>query len=145
MIPLLDVNVLVAIAWPNHTHHARARAWFMDIHANGWATTPATQAGFVRVSSNRTVIPAARSPSEAIALLADLITVAGHRFWDDAVGMTDGTLIAPQLIVGHRQVTDAHLFGIAVSHAGCLATFERGITDIVPEKLREEGRVMLVP
>ena len=27
---LLDVNVLIALAWPNHVHHAAARAWFED-------------------------------------------------------------------------------------------------------------------
>jgi predicted nucleic acid-binding protein len=28
MITLLDVNVLIALAWPNHVHHGIARNWF---------------------------------------------------------------------------------------------------------------------
>jgi predicted nucleic acid-binding protein len=28
VISLLDVNVLVAFAWPNHVHHAAAQHWF---------------------------------------------------------------------------------------------------------------------
>ena len=31
---LLDTNVLLALAWPNHQHHAQAHAWFA---AHGWA------------------------------------------------------------------------------------------------------------
>ncbi len=144
MIPLLDVNVLVAIAWPNHVHHQSARSWFRTIHSEGWATTPATQAGFVRVSSNRGAIPDARSPGEAIVLLRDLTATAGHRFWDDAVAMTDDTLVAADRLVGHRQVTDAHLVAVAISHDGFLATFDRGVVEVVPEVFRGQGRVMVL-
>ena len=28
MVALLDVNVLVALAWPNHVHHTQAHRWF---------------------------------------------------------------------------------------------------------------------
>jgi predicted nucleic acid-binding protein len=28
MVHLLDVNLLIALAWPNHVHHTSARAWF---------------------------------------------------------------------------------------------------------------------
>lgn len=55
----LDVNLLVALAWPNRVHHAVAHAWFRRNQSNGWATCPVSQAGFVRVSSRRTVIPEA--------------------------------------------------------------------------------------
>ena len=52
MMVLPDVNVLVAIAWPEHTFHASAVAWF-DAHAdNGWATCPITELGFLRISAN---------------------------------------------------------------------------------------------
>ena len=27
MVYLLDVNVLIALAWPNHVHHAAAHTW----------------------------------------------------------------------------------------------------------------------
>ena len=30
MIALPDVNVLVALAWPNHVHHEQARGWFEE-------------------------------------------------------------------------------------------------------------------
>ena len=49
MIALPDVNVLIALAWPNHVHHDAARSWFAESRATGWATCPVTEAGFVRV------------------------------------------------------------------------------------------------
>jgi predicted nucleic acid-binding protein len=53
--PLLDVNVLVALAWSTHVHHYRAVDWFSHRAPAAWATAPVTQAGFIRVSSNRKV------------------------------------------------------------------------------------------
>jgi predicted nucleic acid-binding protein len=32
MSSLLDVNVLLALAWPNHVHHAASRTWFASSH-----------------------------------------------------------------------------------------------------------------
>ena len=66
---LLDVNVLIALAWPNHAHHGAAHRWFDDAGRAGWATTPFTESGFVRVSSNRAAIPTATSPALALELL----------------------------------------------------------------------------
>lgn len=30
-VALPDVNVLVALAWPNHVRHGRAHAWFAEL------------------------------------------------------------------------------------------------------------------
>ena len=78
MTPLLDVNVLVALAWPTHVHHHRAVAWFSAHMPAAWATAPITQAGFIRVSSNRNVLPDARSPGEAAAVLRAITDLEGH-------------------------------------------------------------------
>jgi uncharacterized protein len=71
LIALLDVNVLVALAWPNHIHHRAAHRWYAAHRAQGWATCPPTQAGFVRVSSNAKALPGAKSPRDAFELLRD--------------------------------------------------------------------------
>ena len=60
---LLDVNVLLAIAWPNHQFHASAIAAVSP--QNRWATCALTQLGFIRLSSNPAAIPTAKSPHEA--------------------------------------------------------------------------------
>ncbi len=139
MIRLLDVNVLVALAWPNHVHHAAAHEWFGAIRDEGWATCSMTETGFVRVSSNPKALPDAVRPVEAIALLQRMRAVPGHQFWKDAVSIADdGTQLANR-IVGHRQVADVHLVLLAQKHGGRLATFDRGIvalaSGILPESV----------
>jgi hypothetical protein len=122
------VNVLVALAWPNHVHHGQAVRWFVGVRDDGWATCPITESGFVRVSSNARVLPDARTPSEARTLLALLRTKGAHRFWEDDVSVVDDPCGVFAEAVGHRQVTDAHLLTLAIRRGGALATFDGGIT-----------------
>ena len=51
-VALLDVNVLVALFDSSHVHHEVAHDWFADHRAQGWATCPHTENGFVRVLAN---------------------------------------------------------------------------------------------
>jgi hypothetical protein len=46
---LLDINVLIALAWCNHIHHEDARRWFARKGAAGFRTCPISQTGFVRI------------------------------------------------------------------------------------------------
>jgi uncharacterized protein len=132
LISLPDVNVLVALAWPNHVHHERARAWFEESHRQGWATAPVTESGFVRVSSNRRVIPAATRPDAAIRLLREMTALPGHAFWADDISIARSRWIAAERLLGHGQVTDAHLVALALRHRGKLVTFDRGIVEVLP-------------
>ena len=120
---LLDVNALVALAWDSHIHHAAARAWFTANGADGWATCPLTESGFVRVSSNPTVLPSAIGVEDARRVLALLRAVGRHRFLVDDVSMTDDDV---PTLVGHRQVSDAHLLTLARRHGVRLVTFDGG-------------------
>jgi uncharacterized protein len=132
LIALPDVNVLVALAWPNHVHHERARAWFEANHRKGWATCPVTESGFVRVSSNRKVIPDARRPGDAILLLREMTALAGYVFWTDGTSLARSRWIVADRLVGHGQVTDAHLCAVALEHEGRLVTFDGGVADVLP-------------
>jgi toxin-antitoxin system PIN domain toxin len=132
MSALLDVNALIALAWPNHVHHILARDWFRRRSAAGWATCSATQTGFVRVSSNRAAIPEARVPSEARDMLRQIVNLPGHEFWTDDVAFANTEWIDDAKLLGHRQVTDAHLLALAIRHSGSLATLDRGVLDLVP-------------
>ena len=121
---LLDVNALVALAWDSHIHHAATRSWFALNSDAGWATCPLTESGFVRVSSNPTVLPSPIGVEEARRVLALLRAVGSHRFLVDDVSMTDADV--PPL-VGHRQVTDAHLLTVARRHGVQVVTFDGGV------------------
>lgn len=141
---LLDLNVLGALAWPNHVHHRAALAWFLAHRDARWATCPVTESGFVRVSSNRRAVPEARTPREAVDLLKALVSLPGHLFWQDAVSFADGRNLAVTALVGHRQVTDAHLVALALDHGGRVASFDRGVRELVPAPHRAEDVVALL-
>ena len=134
MAVLLDVNVLVALAWPNHVHHLAAHEWLTSEPERQWATCSLTESGFVRVSSNPATTPGARTPAEAIELLERIVSQPGHVFWMDSVSLATDRTVPRERLLGHRQVTDAHLVCLAAQHGGRLATFDRGVRDLVPGK-----------
>ena len=142
-LALLDVNFLVALAWPNHIHHGAAVRWFEDNHERGWATCPLTQSGFVRVSSNQRAVPEARTPIEAIVLLRQLTALGSHEFWADNIAMASSEYIDAERIVGYRQVTDAHLLALARDHGGKLVTFDRGIGHVASEDVAADTVIVL--
>lgn len=128
---LLDVNMLIALTWPSHVHHGLAQEGFARFAKSGWATCPLTQSAFVRISSNAKIIPEAVTPGEALALLGRMVRVKGHTFWKDEIDMLSRS-VPSSLLVGHRQVTDAYLLGLAIHQGGCLVTLDAGIADLLP-------------
>ncbi|RFU23410.1 TA system VapC family ribonuclease toxin [Geodermatophilus marinus] len=121
---LLDVNALVALAWDSHVHHAAIRTWFSVAGRTGWATCPVTESGFVRVSSNRAVLPSPIGAAAAREVLARLRRIGAHRFLVDDVSMVDPDVPAT---AGHRQVTDAHLLALARRRGVRVVTFDAGL------------------
>lgn len=127
-VALLDVNVLIAMAWPNHVHHGAARRWFEASSSAGWATTPVTELGFVRVSSNKKVIPDAATPGAALGVLRALCGMPGHEFWPDGARLVEPPFPVDRLGT-HKQLTDVHLAALAARRKGKLVTFDRGISN----------------
>lgn len=132
MTTLLDVNVLVALAWPNHVHHRAAVDWFRAHRDEGWATCPLTESGFVRVSSNRRAIATARTVEETVVVLRAWRQQPGHAFWADDVSLAACREIDVNRIAGYRQVTDAHLLVLTIRRQGQLATFDRAAASLAP-------------
>jgi toxin-antitoxin system PIN domain toxin len=127
-VALLDVNVLIALAWPNHVHHGAARRWFEASSSDGWATTPVTELGFVRVSSNKNVIPGAATPGAALGVLRALCSLPGHEFWPDSSRLVEPPFPTDRLGT-HKQLTDVHLAALTTRRKGKLVTFDRGISN----------------
>ncbi|MGF1647137.1 MAG: TA system VapC family ribonuclease toxin [Kineosporiaceae bacterium] len=126
MTALLDVNVLVALAWPEHLHHSQASVWFAHHCDESWATTPVTELGLLRLSTNPRVVGDALTPAEGIELLRRLRGVPTHQFWPDDIAV-GGEDVDWMTVHTHRQVTDARLVGIARRHGGLLATLDRDL------------------
>ena len=124
---LLDVNVLVALFDPAHGHHEDAHRWFGQNRKHGWATSPITISGFIRVLSNPAYPTVKATPAEAAGRLRSVCSTTDHHFWEDSVSVLDESLFRPSMIGGHQKITDAYLLGLAVRNHGRLATFDRSI------------------
>ena|ERR1035437_7685384 len=141
---LLDVNVLMALAWPNHQLRQAAKAWFSALGSDQWATCPITQCGLVRISSNPKSMPDALSPREAIKLLEDMVAHPKHVFWEDTIALATSPFIPRQTIQGHQQITDAYLLGLSLSHGGLIATFDEGMPSLARTS-DERAAIVLIP
>ena len=143
MTALLDVNVLIALAWPNHVHHAAARDWFEKNRGAGWATCALTEAGFVRVSCNPLAVRHTITPLDAIAVLETLTTLGAHTFW----AMDRSIIQLPEQIKsrlqGYRQITDAVLLAAAMQRGGQLATLDSGLEALAAEG--DRSSVCVIP
>jgi toxin-antitoxin system PIN domain toxin len=123
---LLDVNVLIALAWPNHPQHAIAHEWFERESPNGWGTCIVTQIGFVRVSSHP-AIDHHVSTQEAWKKLLEIVALPSHSFWPEpSEGCRDKAFskTLPSMLT-HGLVTDGYLATVAAFHGGKFATCDR--------------------
>ena len=138
---LLDLNVLIALSWPQHVHHARAHAWFDSI-AESWATTPLTEAGYLRLCTNPSVVGEPVSMDGALDALRAIRATPGHTFLPDNSTLAEPT-ISLERVTTSRQVTDTHLVNLAAVSGAVLATLDRGIEQItMPDDRRH---VLVLP
>ncbi|MES2093515.1 MAG: TA system VapC family ribonuclease toxin [Actinomycetota bacterium] len=138
---LLDVNVLIALSWPHHVHHGRAQDWFGSL-TGGWATTPITESGFLRLSMNERVVGTSVSMADSLGMLAAIRGTAGHQFIADGSSLASSTIDLGGLVTS-RQVTDAHLVDLAAAAGAVLATLDRGIPQMLADADREH--VLVIP
>ena len=143
-VHLLDANVLIALSWPHHVHHAKAHEWFHGTGRKAWATCPLVQIAFIRISSNPKIIADAATPRYALEVLKKIVAVPGHHFWPDTVAATDAVAFGSAAFVGHRQVTDAYLLSLAQHHKGKLATFDCGNAELIPADKERRQYITLI-
>ena len=140
---LLDVNVLIALAWPNHVHHVAAREWFDERRKDGWATCTLTEAGFVRLSCTPSVMRYSVTPLDAISVLKQLTRLGSHRFWPLDRSILDLPQTVGARIQGYRQITDAVLLAAAMQHRGQFATLDTGLHGLVAQS--ERSALCVIP
>ena len=133
---LLDVNVLLALAWSNHQHHLAAHRWFDETKSRPFATCSLTQLAFIRLSSNSSFTSEAVTPREAASLLHKMCEDKGHEFWESPAA--DNAMLF-QHARGHQQVNDAWLVEVARQNNGLLATFDKRLAVHDPS-----GQVVIV-
>lgn len=128
---LPDVNVLIALAWPNHVFHDEARRR-MESERGAWATCLVTQLGFIRLSSNPAVSPTAVRPGQAADILARLTSDRRHVFLGDQPAPVDCANLWNS-VQGHKLITDAWLVDLARRAGGTLVTFDAGLRSLAPD------------
>jgi toxin-antitoxin system PIN domain toxin len=144
-VALLDVNVLLALAWPTHVHHLAAHRWFAENYAAGWATCPLTQLGFVRLAMQPAVVKTPILFGDVMEALARITANGAHRFWPLEGGLADiGDEIRAR-VMGHHQLTDAVLLDLAIRHQGRLATLDRRISGLLPPDSLLRDAVAIIP
>jgi len=115
---LLDANVLIAAVVTEHVHHDVVEDWFIG-RSEPFSTCPLTQGALVRF-----LLRAGATARDSLEIIDGLYAADGHEFWADALGYGD---VDMRGVVGHRQVTDAYLAGLARSRGGRLVTLDRGL------------------
>ncbi len=124
---LLDVNVLLALAWPNHQFHTAATRR-LESGKGKWATCALTELGFVRLSSNKSVVGISKSPIEAGILLAAMVKDSSHVYLESLPSpVSEPFLRSLEEILGSTQVTDAYLLALALRNRAVLLTFDTRI------------------
>lgn len=139
---LLDVNALIALAWPNHQFHAAILERLERQPVPRWATCALTQLGFVRLSSNPAVVQVRKTPAEAIRLLGELTRDPQHVYLDTLPPLSEFAAAFRDLL-GHQQVTDAYLLALAEASGTTLLTLDRRLAP--PGRARSHLEVIAPP
>lgn len=123
MIVLLDSSVLIATVVANHQFHESAHRWFSGSDVAP-ATCPITQGALLRFLLQQRLVDSA---SAAWELLSQVQRNPRHRFLPDSINYLQ---VPTRGLLGHRQVTDAHLAELARAHGVRLATFDQGLATL---------------
>jgi uncharacterized protein len=115
---LLDANVLIAVTVTDHVHHDLVEEWFTG-RSEAFATCPVTQGALVRF-----LLRGGATARDAVEVVRGLHSADGHEFWPDELRYDEMDMRG---VVGHRQVTDAYLAGLARSRGGRLVTLDRAL------------------
>ncbi len=126
MRALLDVNVLIALHDADHVLHARAGEWFDSHSQSGWASTPLTQNGCLRIMS-QTAYSNPQPMNLLVQMLQNSTAAPWHALWPDDISILDSRQFLHTHIHSSKQLTDLYLLGLAVRNQGRLVTFDQRI------------------
>lgn len=126
MRALLDVNVLIALLDGSHIRHGLVTDWIASNIDAGWASSPITQNGCIRILSQPgypNPVPAARVADR----LAEATRHPSHAFWVDSISLLHPDCLVWNRVLSSRHVTDVYLLALAIKQGGRFVTLDRGI------------------
>jgi len=84
----------------------------------------------------------ARTLADSLAVLEDLADQPGYCYWPIADSWVKLTAPFVDRIVGHQQITDAYLLGLAIKEDGVLVTFDKGVRYLAGQEFAEHVLVL---
>jgi predicted nucleic acid-binding protein len=116
---------------PAHAAHQQATEWLLGSHGARLLLCPVTEAGFVRIAASPLV--GKKSIADAMRMLKEIAALPNVAHLP--VSPTWLELIEPltRRLVGHRQITDALLLGLAIRNGAILVTLDRSIRALAGE------------
>lgn len=139
---LLDINVLLALVWAGHVHHARVVAWHREWMPKKWVLCPLSEAGFLRLSLNRAFV----SGQATISILRETLRrlhaqrscIRIHEVPDPSDPRFDPVW---KKVRDHQQVMDAMLLSIAIAANMRLATLDEKMGGLADR----DDRIICIP
>ena len=139
---LLDVNVLLALAYWNHSLHGRATHWARQVKsvaptARPFVSCSIVEIGFVRVASRSTGLA-----TNLAAARTDLGSIRATLGLDVLGDSLDGDQF-PSWVTRSDQTTDGHLLQLANHHQIRFATLDTGIpgAELIPYEMDFPSKV----
>ena len=123
MIRLADINVLIALADPNHSLHRSARAWLRAKPRMALATCALTENGFLRIYGHPSYPGGPGSPARAVEDLKAYRRRDGHCFLPCDLSFDDAVFKEVEGVTP-KQLTDLYLLALAGRHGIRFATFD---------------------
>ena len=121
---LLDVNVLLAAIWSNHSLHSETFAW---LNGKSIVLCPLAELGFLRISTNRKVIGAPMA--DARNLLEKFAAERkAERITDDLPALDSKAGVS-------EEVTDHYLADLSAKHGLKFATLDARLQHAAAERI----------
>jgi toxin-antitoxin system PIN domain toxin len=145
VIALLDVNVLLALFWRRHVFHENVKKWFIANRAAGWATCPMTEAGFIRLYAQPSLMGVELHLADACELIERNTSSPEHTFWPQTHPVSQMTPALRSRLTGHQQLTDAILLDLAIRNGGKLVTLDKRIARLLHENSPHRDALESIP
>ena len=115
---LLDANVFIALVVKEHVHHDVARKWYRR-HRPALYLCPIVEGALMRLLVRR-----GHAAADGQAVLQQFYNNDRHEFVADSLSYLD---VDVSSVIGHQQVTDAYLAGLARDLDVKVVTFDAGL------------------